>query len=83
MSEKAVLIIAGVMPIRLMAKQGKLVYDNKDSLGKVNAAKEAKDTVLDVWQHDWDHAEKGNRHVGSSDRYGRGLNAGMVKLTII
>ena len=58
-SEVAVLVIAGVMPIRLMAKQRKLVYDNKDNLGKVNAAKEAKDTVLDAWQHDWNHAEKG------------------------
>ena len=37
-SEKAVLEIAGVMPIRLMAKQQKIVYDNKDRIGKVNAA---------------------------------------------
>ena len=29
----------GVMPIRLMTKQRKLVYDNKDRIGKVNAAK--------------------------------------------
>ena len=60
-SEEAVLVIAGVMPIRLMVKQRKLVYDNKDSIGKVNAAKEGKDTVLDAWQHDWDRAEKGRR----------------------
>ena len=52
------MVIAGVMPIRLMAKQGKLVYDNKDRMGKVNATKEAIDIVLDAWQHDWDCAEK-------------------------
>ena len=50
--KETVLVIAGVMSIRLMAKQRKLVYDTKDSIGKVNAAKEAKDTVLDAWQHD-------------------------------
>ena len=58
-SEEAVLVIAGVMPIRLMAKQQKLVYDNKDRIGKVNVTKEARDIVLDAWQHDWDCAEKG------------------------
>ena len=58
-SEEAVLLIAGVLPIRLMAKQRKLVYDNKDRIGKVNAAKEARDIVLDPWQHEWDCAEKG------------------------
>ena len=55
----AVLVIAGVMPIRLRAKQRKLVYYNKDRIGKVNAAKEARDIVLDAWQHEWDCAEKG------------------------
>ena len=52
MSEAAVLVIERVMPIRLMAKQRKLVYDNKDRIGKVNATKEARDIVLDAWQHD-------------------------------
>ena len=47
-SKEAVLVIAGVMPLRLMAKQRKLVYDNKDRMGKVNAAKEARDIVLDA-----------------------------------
>ena len=28
-------------------------------MGKVNAAKEAIDMVLDAWQHDWDYTEKG------------------------
>ena len=51
-SEAAVLVIERVMPIRLMAKQRKLVYDNKDRIGKVNATKEARDIVLDAWQHD-------------------------------
>ena len=58
-SKETVLVIAGVMPIRLMAKQRKLVYDNKDRMGKVNAAKEARDIVLDAWQHDWDCTERG------------------------
>ena len=59
MSNEAVLVIAGVMPLRLMAKQLKLVYDNKGRMGKVNAAKEARDIVLDAWWHDWDCTEKG------------------------
>ena len=59
MSEEAVLVIARVTPMMLMAKQRKLVYDNKGRIGKVNAAKEARDIVLDAWQHDWDCAEKG------------------------
>ena len=58
-SKEAVLVIAGVMPVRLMAKQRKLVYNNKDRMGKVNAAKEARDIVLDAWQHDWDCTERG------------------------
>ena len=58
MSEEAVSVIAGVAPIRLMAKQRKLVYDNKDRTGKVNAAKEARVIVLDAWQDEWDCAEK-------------------------
>ena len=53
-SQETVLVIAGVMSIRLMAKQRKLVYDNKDRIGKVNTAKEDRDIVLDAWQHDWD-----------------------------
>ena len=52
-------MIAEVMLIRLMAKQRKLVYDNEDRIGKVNAAEEARDIVLDRWQHDWDCTEKG------------------------
>ena len=51
-------------------------------MGKVNAAEEARDIVLDAWQYDWDCTEKGDGHADSSDRYGRGLNASMVKLTI-
>ena len=58
-SKEAVLVIAGVMPLRLMAKQRKLAYDKEDRMAKVNAAKEARDVVLDVWQHDWNCAEKG------------------------
>ena len=37
----------------------KLVYDNKDRIGKANAYKKARDIVLDAWQHDWDRAKKG------------------------
>ena len=59
------MVIAVVMPIRLMAKQRKLVYDNKDHIGKVNAAKEARDIA----------PKKGYGHADSLDRYGRGLNA--------
>ena len=38
-----------IMPIRLMAKQRKVVYNNKGRIGNVNAAKEARDIVLDAW----------------------------------
>ena len=58
-SEEALLVIAGVMPIRLMAKQRKLVYHNEDRIEKVNATKEARDIMFDAWQHDWDSTEKG------------------------
>ena len=59
MPEETVLLIAGVMPIRLMAKQRKLVYHNEDRIGKVNTATEARDIALDAWQHEWDCAKKG------------------------
>ena len=80
-SKEAMLVIAGVMPLRLMAKQRKLVYYNKDHMGKVNVAK-ARDIVLAAWQHDWDCTVKGRWTSDSSDRCGRGLNASVVKLTI-
>ena len=60
-SKEAVLLIAGVMPLRLMAKQRKLVY-NKDRMGKVIAAKEARDIVLYAWQHDRE-PKKGDGHA--------------------
>ena len=52
-SEEAALVIVGVVPIRLMAKQRKLVYDNKERIGMINPTKDARDIVLDAWQDDF------------------------------
>ena len=41
-------MIVGVVPIRLMAKQRKLVYDNKERIGMINPTKDARDIVLDA-----------------------------------
>ena len=67
--------------MRLMAKQRKLIYDNKDRIERVNAAKEARDIVLDTWQHDWDCTEKGRWTRRLIGQIRRGLNASMVVIS--
>ena len=72
-------MIAGVYAHQANAEQRKLVYDNKDRIGKVNATKEARDIMLDMTGT---APKKEDEHADSSGRYDRGLNASIVKLTI-
>ena len=65
-------MIAGLMHIRLMAKQRKLVYNNQDHIENVTAAKEARD-ILPRDSMTETAPKKGDGYADLSGRYGRGL----------
>lgn len=58
-SEPAVLVIAGVIPIDLLAEERKNVYDKKGHLGKKKAAEEARDLTVRKWQRAWEEETRG------------------------
>ena len=58
-SEPAVLVIAGVMPIDLMARERKQAYQRKPELGNIAAASEAREHAPHTWKERWEHESRG------------------------
>lgn len=58
-SEPAVLVIAGVIPVALLAEERKQVYQTKQELGKKSAAEEARKNTLAKWQTIWESEQRG------------------------
>lgn len=58
-SQDAALVIAGVIPIDLLAQERKLVYQSRSELGTERAKSEARDRSLEAWQTRWQESDKG------------------------
>jgi hypothetical protein len=58
-SDAAVLVIAGVIPVDLLALERKSVYDNSDEMGRLRAATDARAQTLQSWQARWTDSDKG------------------------
>jgi hypothetical protein len=71
-SEPAAMVIAGVIPIDLMAQERKLIYDTKDDLGTMEAKAEAREYVMLRWQERWQTESRGRwtaRLIGNLGRW--------------
>ncbi|XP_054281151.1 uncharacterized protein LOC128998818 [Macrosteles quadrilineatus] len=81
-SEPAVLVIAGVIPVKLLAAERKAIYQRQGYIGKDAARTEERSRTFRCGKK----AGKGRlEDVGlpdSSDRSNRGWNGGTVRLTI-
>lgn len=58
-SEPAVLVIAGVIPIALLAQERRAVYLRKAEVGKKTAGDEERRRTLDRWQTSWEQDTRG------------------------
>lgn len=58
-SEAAVLVIAGCIPIELLAMERKAVYERKTMVGKKIASREERCHTMERWQADWQRETKG------------------------
>lgn len=58
-SEPAVLVVAGVMPIDLLAKERKIAYQRKMEIGGETARREARNQMMESWQRAWEQEERG------------------------
>lgn len=57
-SEAAVLVIAGVVPVDLLALERKRIYETREEMGKLRAATEARTETLQSWQTRWTNSDK-------------------------
>ena len=57
-SADAVLVIAGVIPVDLLALERKRVYETSNEIGRARAASAERDTTLAEWQARWDGCEQ-------------------------
>lgn len=58
-SEPAVLVIAGVIPVALLAKERKAVYHRKAEVGKAMASRDERARTLEIWQAAWERESRG------------------------
>lgn len=58
-SEPAIMVIAGVIPIELMAEERKKIHDTKDNLGREEAWKVAREYTMLYWQEKWQEEKRG------------------------
>lgn len=58
-SEAAVLVIAGVIPIGLLAMEREAIYRRKAEIGRARAAEEERARTMGKWQESWDNEPKG------------------------
>ncbi|XP_046828251.1 uncharacterized protein LOC124428352 [Vespa crabro] len=82
-SEPAVLVGAGVMPIVLLAQERQFVHQKRSALGKEEASWLARNTSIETWQSRWEREPRGrwtarlvsrldswlNREAGEVDFY--------------
>lgn len=58
-SEPAILVIAGVIPIDLLAKERKTVFLRKSEVGRKIASQEERSRTMECWQASWDQDSRG------------------------
>lgn len=58
-SESAVLVVAGVIPIDLLAQERKAIYNLSQEVGRKEAARRARETTMLEWQSRWENDSKG------------------------
>ncbi|XP_046688647.1 uncharacterized protein LOC124374485 [Homalodisca vitripennis] len=58
-SEPAVLVIAGVIPVKLLAEERKAIYQRKGEIGKERATSEERTRTYRQWQELWDQETRG------------------------
>ena len=58
-SEEAVAVIAGMIPIDLLAWERRRIYDRSAEVGRAEAADEARRQTLQTWQESWKAGTKG------------------------
>ena len=58
-SEEAVAVIADMIPIDLLARKRKQIYDRSAEVGRAEAANEARRQTLQTWQESWRAGTKG------------------------
>ena len=59
-SESAVLVIAGIIPIDLLAQERKLIYKRKGQVDTVQTHKKARARTMAQWQERWTSDTKGS-----------------------
>uniref|UniRef100_A0A1B6J232 Reverse transcriptase zinc-binding domain-containing protein n=1 Tax=Homalodisca liturata TaxID=320908 RepID=A0A1B6J232_9HEMI len=58
-SEPAVLVVAGVIPVKLLAGERKAIYQRQGEIGKDAARSEERARTFQQWQHSWEHETRG------------------------
>ena len=58
-SEPAVLVVAGVIPVKLLAGERKAIYRRQGDIGKDAARSEERSRTFQQWQHSWEHDTRG------------------------
>lgn len=58
-SEPAVLVIAGVVPVGLLALERKAIYERKGEIGRARATKEERERTMTRWQESWSNETRG------------------------
>ncbi|XP_046687122.1 uncharacterized protein LOC124372755, partial [Homalodisca vitripennis] len=59
-SEPAVLVIAGVIPVKLLAEERKAIYQRKGEIGKERATSKERTRTYRQWQELWDQETRGH-----------------------
>lgn len=71
-SESAILVVAGVVPIDLMAQERKQVFNRGNDVSKAQAQKETRARSLEIWKERWANDGRGKwtvRIVKTVDRW--------------
>lgn len=63
-SEPAVMVIAGVIPIYHLARERQAIYRRRPEVGRESAAAEERDRSFDCWQREWDAESRGRWTAG-------------------
>ncbi|XP_046817454.1 uncharacterized protein LOC124423599 [Vespa crabro] len=58
-SEPAVLVVAGVIPIDLLAQERQLIHQQRSVLGKEEASRHTRSTSIETWQSRWEQETRG------------------------
>ncbi|XP_058810635.1 uncharacterized protein LOC131675612 [Phymastichus coffea] len=58
-SREAILGVDGVIPVDLLARERKRIYDRRLNENKVEVAKEESDRTIEVWRERWSRDGKG------------------------